>query len=63
MATRVKKWIGANGEILLPLADTTYNTSPMISTSGNYFFAITEEIEAIETGNPIGLLLSLTYTL
>lgn len=64
MATKVTKWVGSNGEVLVPLGDaTTYNTNKMISTHGTYFFPLTEEIVAIETGNPIGLLLSLTYTI
>lgn len=61
MATRVTKWIGSNGEVIIPLSETTYNTAHMVSSYGNYFFPLTEEIVAIEAGNPIGLLLTLTY--
>lgn len=64
MATKITKWIGSNGEVLIPLGEpTTYNTNNMISTKGTYFFPLTEEIVAIQTGNPIGLLLTLTYTI
>lgn len=60
---KVTKWIGSNGEILIPLGDpTTYNTNKLISNLGTYFFPQTEEVVAIEVGNPIGLLLSLTYS-
>lgn len=61
MATRVTKWIGSNGEVIIPLSETTYNTANMVSSCGNYFFPLTEEVVAIEAGNPIGLLLTLTY--
>lgn len=62
MATKITKWIGSNGEVLIPIGEaTTYNTNKLISTLGTYFFPQTEEIIVIETGNPIGLLLSLTY--
>lgn len=61
MATKVNKWISDKGEVLIPLEVTTYNTSPMVSDGGTYWFAVTEEVVAIETGNPIGLLLTLTY--
>ncbi len=63
MATKITKWIGDNGDVLIPLGDpTTYNTNKLFSLSGVYFIPFTEEVVAIETGNPIGLLLSLTYT-
>lgn len=62
MATRIKKWIGSNGEVLILLGDpTTYNTNKMVSTSGVYYFPQTETVTVIEAGNPIGLLLTLTY--
>lgn len=61
MATKVLKWIGSNGEVLIPLSETTYNTGKMISTHGTYFIPQTQEIVVIEAGNPIGLLLALTY--
>lgn len=62
MATRVLKWIGSNGEVLIPLSDSDYNTSSMVSDRGVYYLAQTqEEALAIEAGNPMGLLLTLTY--
>lgn len=62
MATRVLKWIGSNGEVLLPLSETTYNTGKMISVKkGVWYTPITEEVVVIEAGNPMGLLLTLTY--
>lgn len=63
MATKITKWIGSNGEVLIPLGETTtYNTNKLISNLGTYFFPQIEEIVTIEAGNPIGLLLSLTYS-
>lgn len=61
MAIRIKQWIGSNGEVLMPLSQETYNNGNMISTKGTYFMPITEETVIIEAGNPMGLLLSLTY--
>lgn len=61
MATKVLKWIGSNGEVLIPLSEDVYNTGKMISTHGTYFTPQTQEVVAIEAGNPIGLLLALTY--
>ena len=62
MAIRIKKWIGSNGEILIPLSQETYNDSRVYSTKGTYFIPITEEVVVIEAGNPMGLLLSFTYS-
>lgn len=61
MAIKVKRYIGSNGEILLPISESTYNSSSLISSSGVYFLAVTEEVVIIEAGNPIGMLLTLTY--
>lgn len=61
MAIKITKWIGSNGEVLIPLSEETYNNGNMVSTRGTYFFPLTEEIVAIEAGNPMGLLLTLTY--
>lgn len=61
MATRVVRWICEDGTVLIPLATTTYNTSPMVSSKGKYYFPVTEEVVAIESGNPMGLLLTITY--
>ena len=61
MAIQVLKWIGSNGEILIPLSEETYNNGKMISTKGTYFIPQTFEEVAIQAGNPMGLLLALTY--
>lgn len=61
MAIRVLRWIGSNGEILTPLTVETYNEGRMISTHGTYFIPQTIEEVAIVAGNPMGLLLTLTY--
>lgn len=61
MATYVRKYIGTNGDVLLPLSETAGNTSSLVSDKGVFYLAQTEEVVAIEAGNPIGLLLTLTY--
>ena len=61
--TQIVQWIGSNGEVLLPLATTSDNSAPMVSSNGNYFMPIFYTAPpTIEAGNPIGLLLSLTYS-
>lgn len=61
MTTRVDMYIGDNGVILLPL--TTDATSDLMSDKGEYFMAhiIDTTVYPIEAGNPMGLLLTLTY--
>lgn len=61
MVVIVDRYIGSNGEVLLPISDTTDNTSDLISSRGVYYIAQTHEEVAIVAGNPMGLLLSLTY--
>lgn len=61
MAVIVDRYIGSNGDILLPVTDTLSNTSNLISIKGTYYIAQTHEVVAIEAGNPMGLLLTLTY--
>jgi hypothetical protein len=62
MAIQVKKWIGSNGDVLLPLSVEDYNEGNLYSVkTGALYQAQTVEIVAIETGNPMGLLLALTY--
>ena len=61
MVVIVDRYIGSNGEVLLPISDTTDNTSDLISSRGVYYIAQTNEEVAIVAGNPMGLLLSLTY--
>lgn len=61
MVVRVDRYVGTNGDILLPVTETANNTSDLISIKGIYYIAQTSEIVAIEAGNPMGLLLTLTY--
>lgn len=61
MVVRVDRYVGTNGDILLPVTETANNTSDLISIKGVYYLAQTGEIVAIEAGNPMGLLLTLTY--
>lgn len=62
MATIVDRYIGTNGDVLIPLTTTANNTSPLLSVKkGVYFIPQTHEVVTIEAGNPMGLLLTLTY--
>lgn len=61
MAVIVKKYIATNGDVVFPLTSTANNTSNLISDKGVLYLAELEEIVAIEAGNPMGLLLTLTY--
>lgn len=61
MTTIVDRYIGSNGDVLIPITSTTDNTSNLISIRGVYYLAQTHEVVTIVTGNPMGLLLTLTY--
>lgn len=61
MATRVDRYIGSNGDVLIPTTTTADNTSDLLSIGGTYYKVQTTEIVQIEAGNPMGLLLTLTY--
>jgi hypothetical protein len=61
MAIVVNRYIGSNGEILIPLSFDSNNVGDLLSINGTYYKVQTTEIVAIEAGNPIGLLLTLTY--
>ncbi len=61
MATVVKQYIGDDGTILMPMSFSLTNTANLLSDDGTVFFAQTYEVVAIEAGNPMGLLLTLTY--
>lgn len=61
MATVFDRYVGTNGDILIPVnPEVTY--SPLLSVKkGVYFIPQTHEVVSIEAGNPMGLLLTLTY--
>lgn len=61
MATIVDRYIGSNGEILIPATTTANNSADLISSKGVYYLAQTHDVVVIEAGNPMGLLLTLTY--
>jgi len=61
MVVIVDRYIGSNGEILLPIEGTPDNTADLLSSRGVYYIAQTHEVVAIVAGNPMGLLLTLTY--
>lgn len=56
--TTIARYIGTNGDILIPVTSTSGNTSNLLSLTGAYYLA--QAISA-EPGSPIGLLLALTY--
>lgn len=60
MVNIVKRYIGVNGDILIPVPESNDNTSNLVSLKGVYYLAQTEAVP-IEQGNPMGLLLTLTY--
>ena len=65
MAIYIRKWICEDGSVLFPqneisISDVSHGA--LIPSKGKYYIPINEEVVAIQTGNPIGLLLSLTYT-
>jgi len=57
----VVQYTGSNGDILIPITATVDNTSDLISGSGVYYIVETMEVVGIVAGNPMGLLLALTY--
>jgi len=61
MAIILDRYIGLNGDVLIPVTTSATNTSDLISIKGVYYIAQTSEIVQIEAGNPMGLLLTLTY--
>jgi len=61
MVVLVDRYIGSNGEILLPIEGTLDNTADLLSSRGVYYIAQTHEEVSIVAGNPMGLLLTLTY--
>jgi len=61
MVVLVDRYIGSNGEILLPIEGTLDNTADLLSSRGVYYIAQTHEVVSIVAGNPMGLLLTLTY--
>lgn len=62
MAVIIDRYIGDNGIVLLPITSTANNTSDLVSDTGVYYKAFTREVAIIEAGNPVGLLLALTYS-
>lgn len=62
MATIVDRYIGSNGEVLIPISDTENNTSHLISSKGVFYLVQTHDEVTIEAGNPMGLLLAITYS-
>jgi len=58
----ISKWIGSNGDILIPLTKPADNSGNLISTRGVFYLPIIEVAAGAPLqGNPMGLLLTLTY--
>ena len=65
MSIFIRRWVGDNGDILFPLTDiqvSTLTDGTLISAKGRYYIPINEEVVPIVAGNPMGLLLTLTYS-
>lgn len=61
MATVVKRFIGSNGDVLIPVSQNATNSSDLVSDNGVYYIAQVQSSSTPVQGNPIGLLLALTY--
>lgn len=63
MAIHVDMYVSDEGEILFPLTASDNNISDLISDKGTFFKVFTTDtsVPQIEAGNPMGLLLVLTY--
>lgn len=61
MAIVIDRYIGSNGDVLIPLGDNADNANNLISSNGTYYIVQSREVIQIEAGNPMGLLLTLTY--
>lgn len=60
MTTILDRYLSDKGTILIPLS--TDAIPNFISDKGEYFFPQTHEVVPIVAGNPMGLLLTLTYS-
>ena len=63
MTNRVDFYIGDDGDYIRPISATADNTSDLVSDRGVYNKAFISDttVYPIEAGNPMGLLLTLTY--
>lgn len=63
MTNRVDFYIGDDGDYIRPISATADNTSDLVSDRGVYYKAFITDttVYPIEAGNPMGLLLTLTY--
>jgi hypothetical protein len=61
MSVTVNRYIGSNGEVLIPLNQNATNSANLVSSRGVYYIAQTTIITTPLQGNPMGLLLALTY--
>lgn len=65
MTIFLRKLITDNGDVVFPLSEmevTSTSVGRFVSDSGKYYMPIFEEIVPIVGGNPMGLLLTLTYS-
>lgn len=62
MAIIILKWIADTGDVLIPLSQEEYNNGKMVSANtGTVYFPIFTTDATPTIGNPMGLLLTLTY--
>lgn len=60
MPRTITGYISSKGEYLTPIQADSDNITDLVSTKGVYYQALYSS--AYEEGNPLGLLLALTYT-
>jgi hypothetical protein len=60
MTTILDRYMSDKGDVLIPINNDLY--PKMVSDKGIYYFSQTHDVVAIVAGNPMGLLLTLTYS-
>lgn len=61
MVRIVDRYIGSNGDVLIPLGSESDNVNNLISSTGIFYIVQSHETATLQVGSPMGLLLSLTY--
>lgn len=60
MAIILKNYVSIDGDVLIP-TKSAEGHNILVSLNGTVYIPTTAEVVAIEAGNPMGLLLTLTY--
>lgn len=60
---KVTSYVSEDGDILIPMSSSADNSSDLVSLDGTIWIAnLYTPLPAIVAGNPMGLLLTLTYS-